>query len=147
MYIWISCQQKLVSLWIFTQRYLIIIQRNLQNLKLIEWVFQELYIFLFLDRPPLYIYWITLPTKTHLAFVISQYSAPQFCTTILLCNSALKFCGVFLCRNSAILRRITKISTSTYKFLWLTILNYHLRWPPLVRVCACFTKLLQSLTV
>jgi hypothetical protein len=55
-YVKISCQPKLVSLWNFTQRYLNIIQRNLQNLILIGWVFQELLIFLFLDRPLLHRY-------------------------------------------------------------------------------------------
>ena len=79
----------------FTQRYLIM-QRNLQNLKLIEWAFQEQFIFLFLDRPLLYILKYLL--KTHLAFVISHNSAPQFCTTILLL--VMKFCAVFLCHVS-----------------------------------------------
>ena len=102
MYIWISWQPKLVSLWNCTQRYLIIIQRNLQNLKLKEWVFQELLIFFFLNRP-----------------ILCRY----IISTCKMCISVPQFC-------SAILRRITKIFTLTYKFPWLTILNCHLRWPP-----------------
>ena len=86
-YIKISCQPKLISLWNFTLRYLNIIQRNRHNFELKGWVFQELLIFLFLDRPLLHRYFSIFKQKATYPHIYG----PHFFDAILRRNFALQY--------------------------------------------------------